>query len=208
MKKTLSGLPVTTALIMAATALLYGLMGGIPARAANDATKFTWSVPVGTCTVSTNSPIKLGEVDPTPALGIDWPALNKTPVSISLRDCMGAAGNTRPVVSVSGGTITIPNASPFMFKTQGTSVGFGFILLKSAQAAGSNGSDIEVKNTESLYIPKPGNPSWFGSGDTLSGNYSIPLNAAVTCGRKAWCTEDALKAGDLKATVTFTFSYK
>lgn len=208
MKKTLPAQPVTTVFMLSTALLLAGLLAVISARAANDTTRFTWTVPAGTCSVATNSPINLGDVDPVPALGADWPALNKTPLSITLGGCMGAGGAGRPVVSVSGTTITTPSASLFMFKTQGTSVGFGFILLKPANTAGSNGSDIEVKNNESLYIPKPGGTAWYGPGDTLSGNQTIPLTAAVTCGRKAWCTENALKAGNLKATITFTFSYK
>lgn len=172
---------------------------------ANDTTNFSWYVPASTCAISTNGPVHLGDVDPVAGLGQNWKPLNKTPVNIQLT-CTDGAGMGVPSVVASGKTL---DKSPFMFKTSGTSVGFGFILLKLTPLSDSSDdpNNAEVQIGRHLYIPKP-DGGWLKTGETPAGIYNLPLTAAVTCGRTAWCDANKLKAGSLKGSVTFTFQYK
>lgn len=187
-------------------------------RAANSVNlTFNYTVVQGTCDVSISSPsMNLGDVDPSPAFGNgSWVQLNATEFTVNLNSCSGSVDpNTRPVVMVAGETVPGSDSGySYLFRKQGnaggTSKGFGVLIVKADKAGGDLSSDIEVKNNTAIYVPNTGG-GYYGKGTALNGNFTIPLKAAVSCGRKVsdMCAPANLLAGSLSASVTFTFQYK
>lgn len=196
--------------------LFWGLLASGSVQA-NNTTQFTWSVPTGTCTMDIpTKPVMDNTVDPTSMIRTTsgWPYVSKKSFAINLNNCIGLADSStvRAGVTVRGSTMADPagEGRVDMFKNEGTaggtSTGFAFVVLKSARDGGSK-SDDKASSGEQLYVPKLGG-GWYKPGENLTGNYSIPLTAAVTCGRIEWCSGTGLKAGTLNASIIFTFSYK
>lgn len=182
--------------------------GGV-AHADTGTLNFSGTIEAGTCNLSLDKPtIDFGNVDPTPIVtGGGWAAVKNTPFTITLSGCQGVGDASKtPGVQIVGPlnqdtAIQSAGGNKWLFKTGGTSQGFGVVVYNTTPASpGGN----EAANNEYINVPT------FGQGTTLPGaGATIPLSAAVSGGRPGWIgTKGAnLKAGTLTAAVTFTFSY-
>lgn len=183
----------------------------LPAGArANDTTAFSWDVKAGTCAVTLDpATVDLGDVDPAPLLGKAWELAGKKTLKVNL-NCSGLFKGVVPGVTVTGPMLQTPTNANFIFRSAGAAGGssknLGFVLKKGEENAGNNPGDIEVKNNEKLFIPKPGG-GYFGTDDFVPGTYTIGLDVGIACGRTDWCVASNLAAGTVKGSATFTFAY-
>ncbi|WP_329911568.1 fimbrial protein [Serratia quinivorans] len=185
-----------------------GLFAAIGIAHADSGTlTFNGTILPGTCDVALDKPtIAFGSVDPALIIsGGQWASVGVTSFALILSGCTGVgAASLTPGVKVEGTLSTDPGVSgnQWLFKTGGTSKGFGVVVYNSTPAKpGVN----EAGNGEIINIPQ------FGKGTTLpAAGTKIPLSAAVSGGRAAWFGTNKvnLKAGDLTAAVTFTFAYR
>lgn len=177
---------------------------------AGDTTAFSWTVASGTCDVTLDpATLALGEVDPTPLLGQSYKIAGEKDLHINLT-CNGLFKGKKPVVTISGEFLPVAANPGFIFRSAGeaggTSRGLGFIFKKDNKNAGNN-NDVDVKNNETLYIPKESG-GYYEANESLTGTHSIHLKVGLGCGRPDWCTSSGLKAGTVNAKATFTFSYQ
>ena len=188
---------------------------------------FGWDMPQGTCSVSSvqgGAVIITADGDAlldglgTAAYTHDWPAIGKdsAPLTLNINECAGFNGSAtaRPVVTVSGTLLTASNGgipaqgttSRELFRNSGTAVGFGIILAKRVNGDGNN-NDWTTINGENLYVHRE-DTTTYEPGSTVTGTGTIDLQAAVSCGRQAWCQSSDLRAGTVSANIKFTFAYK
>lgn len=192
------------------------LMMSTTAQAANQTLEVSWEVAQSSCEIGVQSEIPLEVVDVTKILsGANWQHVGDKKFNITVNDCNAGytpGTGTRPSVRVEGKTAGPTAYSRFLFKDDGDSVGLYIILLKAAASAGSVTTDQEVTNGETLWIPNNSGGGYVPAGSTLASGtpYTIPLTAAVACGRveAAGCQNPNIRAGELGARFTFVFDYR
>lgn len=166
---------------------------------------FSGSIMSGTCDLSVSpSSIIFGKVDPSHLIGVQWGESNRMPFTIHIRNCSGIGGTaTTPAIKITGALskdIGVTSDNTWLFKTGGSSVGFGMVVYNKKD--GAHNAD-EVENGGFISIPG------YGQGTTLPyGGVDVNLAAAVSAGRANWTPVKNMKAGTLTAAVTFEFVYR
>lgn len=176
------------------------------ANAVDGTLTFNGTITPGTCDLSVSpSSIEFGSVDAASLIGGQWASAGTTPFTVKLSGCTGVGGGAlTPGVKISGTlnddpAIQAAGGNKWLFKTGGTSKGFGVVVYTSETPnLGSN----EAENDQ--YIPVTG----YAAGSSLpAAGADVKLAAAVSTGRSAWSAAKNLQAGTLTAAVTFTFAY-
>ncbi|MGF6189002.1 fimbrial protein [Serratia sp. 2723] len=214
-------------------AVVLSLIGGTvsPAVLADSDTvnlTFNYTVLQGTCDVTVGSDgvnglLAFPDVSVTgTTLPTNWgPLAGSSSVqvfSVRLTKCAGqAAAGKSPGLEINGDTDSSAGASAdskmFLFvnnaaPSPGDAKGFGFVITKDNVTPASNykNSLIGDKNkgvpASQRYIAIPNK----GAGTAVTSDTTVPLKAYITCGDKC-NTVSSLKAGDLRASVTFHFLY-
>ncbi|RTP87928.1 fimbrial protein [Enterobacter asburiae] len=213
-----------------AIALMMALNGSPVVFAAGSSTDLTFNYTVlqGTCDVAvgsngTDGQLLFGDVEVSgTTLPANWGPLagagSVKDFSVRLTACTGqAVAGKAPGLEITGDTDSSTGASSdskmFLFVNNsapatGDARGFGFAIVKDNVTPASNykNSLIGDKNKGTpdgqRYIAIPGK----GSGTAVTSDTTVPLKAYITCGDKCG-TPANLKAGDMKASVTFHFLY-
>lgn len=187
------------------TALLFGFTLSAVTKAANNATlNFSADITQGTCDISfpmgttgTNA-IDLGSVDPAVLIGQSDKTTSAHAFTVRAA-CKGVAGTGTPGIKLSGSPMTAGAAKLFRDNAGTSSAGFGIAV---AQGTGTSVTWANIKgNGDYLTFTN------FDQGGASSHNNDIAMQAAVACGGASECAAANLKAGTLKAAVTFAFAY-
>lgn len=131
------------------------------------------------------------------------------PFTVRLTACSGSVdASTTPALTVTGETLSSDgtNNKDYLFvnSSASTAKGLGFVIYNSATPdPGHNEVSRVSANNQYSYIPIPG----YGKGTALNGSVSVPLAAAVTCGKTCTTTPSPMRAGTLTGAVTFSFVY-
>lgn len=184
---------------------MLAMYSGVQAFAADSGTiNFTGTIVAGTCDLTAPPTVSLGDVDPSSLIGGHWKYVNLQPFTLTITNCVGVGGtNLTPGIQMTGQPSSDPGVeadNKWIFKTAGTAKGFG-VALYAVSGNPKAGTD-ELPNNDWLKVTN------YGKGTTLpTGGTQVNLQAAVACGRPAWCARKNLSAGTIDASLTFTFKY-
>lgn len=176
---------------------------GVQVLAANTATiNFTGTIVAGTCDLTGPGSVKLGNVNPSTLIDQAWYNTNMTKFTLVLSSCTGVGGgNLTPKITMTGNPLPIAPSWKNVFKSSGTSTGFGVVVFDQAQDGDNNSGAIA--NGDSIDIPG------YGPGKSIpAAGVTRDLWAGVACGTADACARNLLSAGTLVASLNFTFAYK
>ena len=149
----------------------------------------------GTCTVDVPGTVTFNNsasVRPSQIEVKDEAAIKTS--RVTLNGCSGVG--LTPKITVSGNVNTSYGEKLFR-DTTSTAVGYGILLSTSGTTYFQANDNLASKNVIAA-------KNWATTTSLDKINGDIPLSAVLTCGT---CTASGRIGGDLKATVTFNFSY-
>ncbi|OIX95654.1 hypothetical protein BFS14_14955 [Serratia fonticola] len=210
-------------LLLMAVLSVTGFASSLVAYAAGDSVDLTFKYTVlqGTCTVSvgedgSSGQLNFGPIDTSSISTTNWTRLNASATKnfqVVLSNCSGSAISTKtPALTLTGQTSLEPTRNDanrkFLFVDPSSSakwVGFAIYNKTGSTLAG----DLVPESTQAAatdlartFISIPG----YGLNSAPTGTLPpINLTAIVTCGQV--CDKTKMRAGDLKAQVTFNFVY-
>lgn len=131
------------------------------------------------------------------------------PFTVQLTACSGSVdASTTPALTIDGETLSNDgtNNKSYLFvnSSASTAKGLGFVIYSSGTPnPGKNEVSTVSTNYTDSYIPIPN----YGKGTALNGSVSVPLAAAVSCGKTCKTSSSSMRAGTLTGAVTFSFIY-
>lgn len=173
-------------------------IGGASAAASNIGTlDVTADIGAGNCTIEvTPTTLNLGDIDPALLAGLDKKLVNNNheEITITPKCTILGDGVKTPNVTLDGDPLGISGEQKKLFRsTTSHSTGFG-VGIATIAATGTQPSWTDLKGKDDKVTIQPGATQRF--------------SVAVGCGATADCSPGSLKAGDLAASVTFTFAYE